>query len=245
MTIIKVDDWYLQFEKQEAHTVAEPIVIILQTYKRTDCALPTIAAACRHLKYGGDLLWYVADDGSPPEHVEAVVGTLNRCGAQVIGVHNERLLYGGNCNKAWAIAEQVSALTFWLEDDWVLSTDVDLYPYAALLMERDDIGMVRLGYLNTGIRAQAIGHGSHIYWALDHEPAESSQCVFTGHPSLRHRRYHTAYGDYPVIPNPGETELMYAAQYRFKSGPSIVWPVDWPQWGRFEHIGTVKTETML
>lgn len=241
---IRADDWYLQFRKED-RTVDEPIVIILQTYKRTDCALPTIAAACRHLKYSGPLLWYVADDGSPPEHVEAVIGTLNRCEAQIVGVHSERLLYGGNCNKAWAAADRVGALTLWLEDDWVLPRDIDLYPYAALLMEREDVGMVRLGYLNTGVRGQTIANGNHIYWLLDREPVDSWQCVFTGHPSLRHTRYHQAYGDYPVIPNPGETELAYAHQYRMGSGPGIVWPVDWPQWGYFEHIGTVKTETML
>lgn len=241
---IRVDDYYLQFKK-EHRTVAEPIVIILQTYKRTDCALPTIVAACQHLKYSGDLLWYVADDGSPPEHVEAVVTTLSRCEAQIAGVHNERLLYGGNCNKAWDAASSIGALTFWLEDDWVLTRDVDLYPYAALLMERADIGMVRLGYLNTGIRGQAIGHNGYMYWLLDREPVEPHQIVFAGHPGLRHARYRAAYGDYPVIPNPGATELLYAYQYRIGDGPGIVWPVDWPQWGHFKHIGAVKTETML
>lgn len=237
-------DWYEQFVK-ERRIVSEPIVIILQTYKRTDCALPTIAAACRHLKYGGDLLWYVADDGSPAAHVEQVVGALDRCNANIIGVHSERLLYGGNCNKAWAEADRVGALTLWLEDDWVLTRDIDLYAYAALLMERDDIGMVRMGYLNTGMRGQTIAHGSSVYWMLDREPAEPHQVVFTGHPSLRHTRYRDAYGNYPVIPNPGETELAYAYQFRMGHGPGIVWPHDWPQWGYFEHIGSVKTETML
>lgn len=241
---IKVDDWYLQFRK-EPRTVAEPIVVVLQTFKRTDCAIPTVAAACRHLKYSGPLLWYVADDGSPPEHVEMVVGALNRCDAQIVGVHSERLLYGGNCNKAWAAADQFSPLTFWLEDDWVLPCDVDLYHYAALLLEREDIGMVRMGYLNTGLRGQTIAQGDRLYWKLEHEPINPSQCAFTGHPSLRHARYRQAYGEYPVIPNPGETELAYAHQYRTIDGPGIVWPLDWPQWGHFEHIGTVKTETML
>ena len=43
--------------------MAEPIVIVLQTWERTDCALRTIAAARQYLRYP-DVRWYVADDGS-------------------------------------------------------------------------------------------------------------------------------------------------------------------------------------
>ena len=50
----------------------EPIIIILQTFKRTSYALQTIAAAKERLHYAGDLFWYVADDGSPIGHVETI-----------------------------------------------------------------------------------------------------------------------------------------------------------------------------
>jgi hypothetical protein len=72
--------------------MTEPIVAILQTFKRTDVALRTIAAARQYLHYP-DLYWYVADDGSPQAHVEAVleaVGSLNG--------HTERRGYGANAN---------------------------------------------------------------------------------------------------------------------------------------------------
>jgi hypothetical protein len=219
--------------------MTEPIVAILQTFKRTDVALRTIAAARQYLHYP-DLYWYVADDGSPQAHVEAVleaVGSLNG--------HTERRGYGANASAAWQSADSISALTFWLEDDWELTAPLDLYPYAALLMERDDIAMVRLGYLNPGIRGECVSHGGALYWKLDHEPAEHWQLAFTGHPSLRHRRYRQAYGDYPTGLGPGDTELAYAYQYRTGSGPAIVWPAAYPPNGLFSHIGTVKTETML
>jgi len=224
--------------------MAEPIVVILQTYKRTDVALRTIQAAHRHLRYP-DLRWYVADDGSPAEHFEAVIGALDALGAVAAGAHTERRGYGANCNAAWDAADCQGALTFWLEDDWELTQPFDLYAYAALLMEREDIGMVRLGYLNAGIKGQCIGHNHALYWALDRQPVEDWQCVFTGHPSLRHRRYRQSYGDYPTDLAPGETELMYAYSYRIGSGPAIVWPASYPETGLFAHIGTVKTETML
>lgn len=224
--------------------MTEPIVIILQTFKRTDVALRTIAAARANLRYGGNLLWYVADDGSPREHVETV---LEAVGGDLWGWHSERLYYGGNCNRAWAAANEHSALTFWLEDDWELQQPLDLYPYAALLMESHEVGMVRLGNLNLDMRARTWAHGGHVYWKLDREPHIEGTPVFAGHPSLRHRRYLDAYGYYPVIPNPGETELAYAYQFRQGSpdAPGIVWPADIGSGNLFGHIGSVKTETLL
>lgn len=224
--------------------MAEPIVIILQTYRRTDVALRTVAAARAFLRYP-ELYWYVADDGSPAAHVDAVLAALGD--ASVAGWHTQRRGYGGNANAAWDVAGKVGALTLWLEDDWELRAPLDLYPYAALLMEREDVAMVRLGYLNPGLRAQSIAHGPHhqMYWAFDREPAHGHEIVFTGHPSLRHRRYREAYGDYPTRLPPGETELAYAYRFRIGSGPAIVWPADYPPGGMFHHIGSVKTEDLL
>jgi len=222
----------------------EPITVILQTFKRTDVALRTIAAARQYLRYGGRLHWYVADDGSPAEHVNAV---LESVGGDLLAYHSERRGYGANANAAWDAADQVSALTFWLEDDWELRAPLDLYPYAALLMETHEVGMVRLGVLNLDMRGRSWAHGGRVYWKLDKEPHLEGTPVFTGHPSLRHRRYRHVYGDYPVGLTPGETELAYAYQFRWgaQDAPAIVWPADYPANGLFGHIGAVKTETML
>jgi hypothetical protein len=221
----------------------EPITVILQTYKRTDVALRTIAAAREFLRYG-DLRWYVADDGSPAEHFYAVMDAI---GEPIVGYHTERRGYGANANAAWHNADRHGALTFWLEDDWELRQPLDLYPYACLLMETEEIGMVRLGVLNLDIRARSWAHDGRVYWKLDREPHIEGTPVFTGHPSLRHRRYREVYGDYPEGLAPGDTELAYAYQFRQGSpdAPGIVWPADYPAAGFFGHIGTQKTETML
>jgi hypothetical protein len=226
--------------------MAEPIVIILQTYKRTDVALRTIAAAQQYLRYSGDLYWFVADDGSGAEHANAVMNALGD-DTRFCGAHSERRGYGGNANAAWDAADKISPLTFWLEDDWELRAPLDLYPYAALLMETHEIGMVRLGVLNLDIRGRTWAHGGQVYWKLDKAPHIDGTPVFTGHPSLRHRRYRQAYGDYPVGLGPGDTELAYAWQFRMgaQDGPGIVWPADYPPNGLFGHIGAIKTETML
>lgn len=223
--------------------MAEPITIILLTYRRTETALRTIAAARHYLRYP-DLRWYVADDGSPEEHVQAVCEAVS---PDLWGYHTERRGYGANANAAWDKANDVSALSLWLEDDWELRQPLDLWPYAALLMESAEIGMVRLGNLNLDIRGRTWAHGGQVYWKLDREPHIEGTPVFTGHPSLRHRRYREAYGDYPTGLVPGDTELAYAYQFRTGSpdAPGIVWPADYPAGGFFGHIGSVKTETML
>ncbi len=86
-----------------------------------------------------------------------------------------------------------------------------------------------------------------MYWKLDREPHIDGTPVFTGHPSLRHRRYRAAYGDYPTGLTPGDTELAYAWQFRMGSpdAPGNDWPADYPQQGLFGHIGSIKTEDML
>ena len=224
--------------------MAEPITIILLTWQRTDVALRTIAAARQYLRYGGDLRWYVADDGSRAEHYQAV---LDAVGDDIWGHHTARRGYGANANAAWRAADQRSRLTLWLEDDWELTRPLDLYPYAALLMETHEVGMVRLGNLNLDIRGRTWAHGGQVYWKLDKEPHIEGTPVFTGHPSLRHRRYRDAYGDYPEGLGPGDTELAYAWQFRVGSqdAPAIVWPAEYPPQGFFGHIGEIKTETML
>lgn len=224
--------------------MAEPITIIFQTFKRTAYALETIAAARELLRYP-DLRWYVADDGSPQEHWYAVNRALHDCGAMVIDGHSRRQGYGKNANDAWLAADVYADLTFWLEDDFALAQPLDLYVYAALLLERPDIGMVRLGYINPDYLGPTIEHDGWRYHTLDRTPPDTSRYAFTGHPSLRHRRYREAYGLYPEGLTPGDTELGYAYQYRVGDGPLIVWPADYPTDGYFRHIGEIKTETML
>lgn len=218
----------------------EPITIILQTFKRTDYALRTIAAARELLHYQGELRWYVADDGSSMGHVTEV---LNAFDAPVYELHSARRGYGANANVAWNAAQ--SDLTFWLEDDWELRTPLDLTPHAYALMDSERMGMVRLGYIDGTKLEPAQAFAGRRYHTIPRDWPDTSFYAFTGHPSLRHARYRAAYGDYPVDLGPGDTELAYAYQYRVGSGPLIVWPEGYPQEGYFAHIGAVKTETML
>lgn len=159
-------------------------------------------------------------------------------GVELIGGHSARLGYGANANRAQETVRKYSPITLWLEDDWELRQDLDLYRYVCLLGERNELGMVRLGYLNLNMRGAVFGHGGALYWQLDRE---ADPYVFTGHPSLRHQRFRDSYGLYPEGLNPGETELGMALKFRQGRGPGIVWPAALGESGPFAHIGTEKS----
>lgn len=219
--------------------------VALLTYQRTSYALRTIRGILEHLTPRGDgLLWYVADDGSSPEHFNAVLAELRGAGAQIAGYHSERHSYGRSANKAWRALSERTNLTLWLEDDWELTTPFDVRPYMRALRENSDLGMVRLGYLSTGLSGRTVGYSGELYWQLDRTPHDTSIPVFAGHPSVRHSRYLDAYGPYPEGERPGETEMSYAYQFRMGSGPVIAWPCALGPWGVFAHIGEQKSEDL-
>ena len=218
----------------------EPITIVLQTYRRTEYALRTIAAARELLHYGGPLHWYVADDGSPTAHWHAVIDACDHPAG-----HSMRRGYGGNANVAWNAANEIGALTFWLEDDFVLREPLDLTPHAYALMDCPEVGMVRLGYIDPQRLEPPRLFAGRPYHTMTRDWPDNAFYAFTGHPSLRHRRYRAAYGDYPEGLTPGDTELHYAYQYRTGDGPLIVWPEGYPSDGYWAHIGSVKTEDLL
>lgn len=219
----------------------EPITIIFQTWQRTAYARRTIAAAREHLHYDGSLRWYLADDGSDIPHFQSCLDGI--MGGGLGGWHSVRRGYGANANAAWEAVQ--GELSFWLEDDFVLTQPLDLTPHAYALMDAPELGMIRLGYIDS-TRLEAVQtFAGRRYHTIPRDWPDTSFYAFTGHPSLRHARYRAAYGDYPIGLVPGDTELAYAYQYRVGNGPLIVWPEGYPEQGYFAHIGEIKTETML
>lgn len=222
--------------------MSELITIVLLTYKRTDYAVRTVEAVGRYLQYP-ELGWYISDDGSSSEHHNAVRDACKATERPLLGHHNEVLSYGMGANAALHQAFSRGQLVLMLEDDWELSQPLDIWKYAALLMERPDIGMVRMGYLNNGLSGTLIDHKGSLYWNLDDtESKHHSIMAFAGHPALIHQRYFDSYGTYPEKWQPGETELRMAWQFAAEPiGPAIVWPAELGAAGPWSHIGGVQS----
>lgn len=231
--------------------MGSPLTIIFQTCgikpERTAYACKTIRFAHRHL-CGASVRWIVADDGSPEAHLQEVLQTLHQEGAYVQDVHSERHSYGRSINTAISCLETDIYLP--LEDDWILSEPLNIDPYIMALHHLPQIGMIRLGYLNDGLRADLLFyknsamHNSMLFGFLRPE-VQNPQYNFAGHPSLRHKRFHEFYGLYPEGLQPGATELGMADQYRQRaheaSAPWIVYPLQIAPYGLWAHEGAVQS----
>jgi len=206
------------------------VVCLLITYKRTDLALRTINGVIEKLDYP-NIGWVIADDGSPEEHVAALVESIGR---DVACVNANRKGVGVSMNLGSDKCLEYGNYILWLEDDWELQQSFDLKPCVQLMEERQEIGMVRLGYASPGIEGQLISAADRLWWKLK---KGSDTYVFSGHASLRHKRFIDAYLPYATGLTPGETELYMCGTFNNKEGPDVVIPSWTGQWGPFSHIG--------
>lgn len=205
------------------------VAILLITYKRTELAVRAIRGVQRFLDYP-NVAWHVADDGSRQEHIKAIMDTIE-VGAGFTNA--ERHGVGRSMNLGMDACLAKANYILWLEDDWELTAPFDLRPCVQLMKEREDIGMVRLGYISPGIRGELISGADRLWWMLDKGPTYT----FTGHASLRHRRFCETYGHYAEGLAPGETELHYCGTFNNKPGSTMVVPAFTGEWGPFGHIG--------
>lgn len=212
-----------------------PLLIILQTYQRTEYALITIKATLEKLRYPGEVKWYVADDGSGSEHLAAVREAI---GPGIVGEHSRHWGYGGSANRALAFARDYTDLTLWLEDDWQLTVVLDLSPYLEILRSDESVGMIRLGRIPKDLDCTTEERGWKTYLNI----LNTRQYMFSGNPSLRHKRFHDCYGGYPEGLWPGDTELAFDGRIRqHQGGVKILADVDLGTWGAFAHIGRDKS----
>jgi len=208
------------------------MIIILQTYARTAYALATIRAIKERLDYPAR--WLVVDDGSPIDHLKALETEI---GFDMISLYSSRIGYGALANIAWRESAKHDPVTMWLEDDWVLDRPFNPSHYEQALINQSDVGMIRLGRIPVGLQGQIVGDGAQVYLKLQKGPAY----YFSGNPSLRHNRFHQAYGDYPTGLKPGDTEVAYDTRVQQRKGPDILIPIDIGTWGLFGHIGAERS----
>jgi len=224
------------------------IAIGLVTFRRTEQAVRTVKSTITNLIYPKENIgWYVGDDGSAPEHMQAVLGEIEAGGHKLIGFHSEKLRHpeqedsynaGLGWNKVLGLCHQSSDFVLWLEDDWELDEPLDLVPYVKLLQDEQEVGLCTFRILSTGAELFTVGYYGRIY--LQYE--RRTQYAFSGNPYLRHARYTKKYGWFAEDRNPGLMELAQDDMYRLAmEGPRIVRPFAIDQWGAWKHIGQDKT----
>lgn len=228
------------------------LAILLLTYKRTREALFTIRSTIENLQYPREKIkWYIADDGSPTNHVSAIMQELVDRSQTVIGSHNQKFsdvpyAAGIGWNKGLGICYQATDYVLVLEDDWQMEAPLELTPYMKLLQDNQDVGLVSFRILSTGADVRTVGNDGLIYL----EYRRTAQYAYSGNPHIRHARYTKYYGWYAEDRSPGLIELHQDDQYRFMSvapvvmredGPKIWRPAMLDQWGAWHHIGNLKT----
>jgi len=217
--------------------MTEPaICVLLTTYQRTDCALKTIQGIKQNFHYP-QLWWWICDDGSPKGHVSALVDEIGPTyNVRVFDANRRGVGYGMN-NSLRSIFD-VSDLVLVMEDDWYLSLPLDVSPYVNTLVNHPETGMIRFGYLSPNILGYTVSMENKLFWRID---SNGETYRFTGHPSLRHRRFHTVYGYYDEGLAPGMTELSMCGKVNQRpDGPHILYPCEAGAWGFFGHIGATS-----
>ena len=213
------------------------LAIVLLTYKRTNEAVATIQGLIKFLGYEKEKrAWYIADDGSPEAHLKSVLNQLESSGEKMLGYHSKRFspYTGIGWNKGIGMGFQYSDFVLVMEDDWILKEPFDIHPFVEMLVQREDVGLVRLGGLAVGNTVEIVGHNGHHYFRYH----KDKQYAYSGNPQIRHARFVKAYGVYSEEKlNPGELELNYDGRIRAQDGPEIWRPSDIPGWGIFAHIG--------
>lgn len=239
------------------------ITIIIITYNRPDEIRKTVTALAEHMHYDGRLCVLIADDCTPGKYAHDVcVWTDENTSAfyskTLSASPDTNSGWGANANNALRYAADI---VLQIEDDYVLTRDIDLNPLVALLLAHPGIGLIRLDGI-AGHRAVAhaaecnisvqlpdyrqgmTNPGMLYYWLLDNMSRET--WLYSNRPHLKHRRFWEFYGQYPEGLKLGATEESYAHQVKdlmtAPNAPAIAVPMDLAV-PAFDHIGVSYQHT--
>jgi glycosyltransferase involved in cell wall biosynthesis len=239
------------------------ITILLCTFERQDELQRTIDALREHLTYPADRLkWIICDDSSPSNFAGRLAKRAAYHDLNIKVVKTDKNSgWGVNVNNGLAHVE--TDLTFFIEDDYVLTQPLDLRIGVALLMEKPFIGMLR--YRGTAgehiVLHQMEAHienwlpeyrdgigllGRLQYCLLD--SGSPALCIYSHGAHLKRQAFHEFYGLYPEGLRLGATEEAYAHNVKNKMKEPNSPPIAiLPGWiiNYFDHIGQSRQYTEL
>lgn len=226
-----------------------PVTIVLTTYFPDGEDGDKRIAACRHtvnsweeyLHYDGNLFLHNANDGSARDLAFGPIGTDTFKGNKVTHSWQNRHGVGASLNAGFKAAFVRSPFVAYFVDDWALTQHFDITPWVYLMMQKQTVGMVRLGPPHPG----NLGHifpMSDLWqgWAaiLDLQAGYA----YAQRPALYHQRFIDAYGWFDedcsaiICENNYSNRLVYRSVLNNPPGPDIVLALPHP----WQHIESVE-----
>ena len=198
------------------------ITVMIITYNRPVEIVRTIQALLDKLVYPREnILWVVADDGSPEGYLQGIQDTFPEL--HIAYSVTKRGGWARNVNRARSICS--TKYIFYCEDDYLALREINLENGVALLEAVADLGIVRYDGimwhdLNLELRwveTEACGQQHYLRIRKDSPYLN----VYSNRPHLEHARARTTYGDYETGLRLGLTEERYAYRVKTTPGPDV------------------------
>ncbi len=194
-----------------------PITAVVTTYittqQRKEVVERTLMSWGKYLYYEGEINLILSDDGSSqPFHPS--------WSPDPIWTRQDRRGVGASLNAGFNLAFRTSPIVLYAVDDWSLTEPLDLTPWVRLLMERDDVGLVRLGPPHPNLTGKvemvtSLWQG----WGLR---LDKKGLVVAQRPALWHKRMIDAYGWFQEQVSALECERLYNEHFCQADGPDAV-----------------------
>jgi len=194
-----------------------PITVLMYTYSRPVKIRRALASLKEHLKYSGELLWRIADDGSSPGYLDGIAADFPELELQ--WTVTDRKGFGANANKGYQARTTKYVLPS--EDDLLVVRDLDLDRGITLMEGVPGIGALRFGaaVIDTVLLGRAfLGPPPMGYYIFDR--ARSKYWNPCGHPTLIRPSFYKAYGYLPEGVAVDQVELAWTRQAK-GPGPEV------------------------
>lgn len=218
---------------------------------REGIAKRTLESLGKLMEFSGGFKLYIADGSDSIEHsFEISDAWANIYGGDASVVHVPDTTPGIVWNKAITqIFKDGHSWYYRCEDDFLLREHINISHYARILIEREDVGMVRLGLMPDGLVLKSIGWtDSRGHPGIYFSCSQNTPYAYSGNPGIVHKRLHDAVGLFHLSHNPGDIEIDFDHRVRqamTMGGPRIWMPFalggESRTYGVFNHIGEVKS----
>lgn len=243
------------------------VTIQICTYNRWDEIRRTLVALRRNLIYPEESLrWLICDDSTPGDYRERVFSFMrNELGVGNFGVITTPQNGGWGANVNNGLRRIDTPYIFFVEDDYLLTRELNLQVGIALLERNNTIGLLRYRAIAGDTNIICFLHETDIgTWLPDYchglglpgklawwriSPRSESLWLYSHGPHLKTRGFHQYYGNYPEGLKLGATEEAFAHQVKdaMRANPYAPALAILPEWVtmHWEHIGQSYQQTEL